>query len=643
MAILQESGKIGNLTLKNRMIMAPMGIHNGDYTQDTVDFYRVRIEGGIAMVMCNTMVTDAFEDTSASMLLKDDNVDAFREICEIAHANDCKVCPQLMPGCGRVGGPAPQYGVPVSASACDWMHAPGVPCHELTREEIQLILDEFRRTAKLAVGAGADAIEIHAYGGYLTDQFLTACWNKRTDEYGGSLEGRMRFLLEMVQIAKGEGGSDFPVIVKYSASHDLPAEYGFRSLEEGIEIGRRLEKTGVDALHVDVGCYEKWYDAMPPVYFQDMTPQIRVAKAVREAVSIPVITHGRLGDTEKAEAALRLGCCDFTAIGRGVLADPELPEKVMSGNTEDIRPCISCNDGCIGQVFAGNTAGCAVNPICGYEGKRCISQAKKKKKVLVVGAGPGGCAAALMASQAGHEVELWEKTSRIGGRALAAAKPYMKADMHELAGYYRVQLAKSPVKVHCMTEATPDRVKALAPDMLIWAAGGKPLMPKSISGLDRPIVHTAEEALEHLVNVGDRIVITGGGLVGTETAVHFARMGKQVILIEMAEKLLPTPGFPMNDMQLMELVSGAGIEVHTNTKLVSVEEGGIKAEGPNGAVEIPCDTVLMALGYAKTAEMAKDYEQICQVISIGDSVGARNIFAAVSEAYEAVTGIDSQA
>ncbi len=639
MALLQQPGKIGRLTLKNRMIMAPMGIHNGDYTQDTVEFYKARIEGGASMIMCNTMVTGAFEDTSASMLLTTENIDQFHEICEIAHANNCKVCPQLMPGCGRVGGPAPQYGVPVSASACDWMHAPGVPCHELTLEEIQFLLDEFRRTAKLAVGAGADAIEIHAYGGYLTDQFLTACWNTRTDAYGGSLEGRMKFLLEMVRMAKEEGGKDFPVIVKYSASHDLPVEYGFRGIEEGIEIGKRLKAAGVDALHVDAGCYEKWYYAMPPIYFQEMTPQIGIAKAVREAVSIPVITHGRLGDVEKAEAALRQGSCDFTAIARGMLADPELPNKVMSGRTEDVRPCISCNDGCIGQVFAGQPAGCAVNPICGYERVRRIPQTLEKKKVLVVGAGPGGCAAALMAAQAGHEVELWEKTSKIGGKAHAAAKPYIKEDMIALSNYYRIQLAKSPVKVCCMKEADPESVRACAPDVLIWAAGGKTLMPGSIKGLELPIVHAAEEALEKQIITGNTILVAGGGLVGTETAVHFDRMGKKVILIEMAEKLLPNPPFPMNDLQLRGLVEQSGIEVHTGTKLVSVKEHSVTVEGAEGIAEIACDTVLMALGYVSTTEEAKQYEEICKVISIGDSNQARNIMAAVSEAYEAVVKI----
>lgn len=639
MALLQKKGNIGKITLKNKMIMAPMGIHNGDYTQDTVEFYKARILGGASMIMCNTMVTGAFEDTSASMLLTDDNIDAFKEICEIAHANDCKVCPQLMPGCGRVGGPSPTHGVPVSASACDWLHAPGVPCHELTLEEIKLLLDEFRRTAKLAVGAGADAIEIHAYGGYLTDQFLTACWNTRTDEYGGDLSGRMKFLLEMVQISKEEGGEDFPVIVKYSASHDLPVEYGFRGLEEGIAMAKMLEEAGVAALHVDAGCYETWHYAMPPVYFQEMTPQIGIAKAIKNAVNIPVITHGRLGDVEKAEAALAQGACDFVAVARGMLADPAIANKVMCGKTEDIRPCISCNDGCIGQVFAGKAASCAVNPICGYERKRSIKKAEEKKKVLVVGAGPGGCAAALMAEQAGHDVTLWEKTSKIGGKALAAAKPYIKADMQALSEYYRVQLAKSNVSIKTMCTATTDSIAEFAPDVLIWAAGGKTLLPKAIPGLDRANVYSAESALSNTAIVGNNVVIAGGGLVGTETAVHFDKLGKKVTIVEMADTILPNPPFPMNDIQLKGLVGASGIEVCTSTKLVSVEEDGVIVSDADGEKKIPCDTVLMALGYAPTAEEAKAYEAICPVYVIGDSNQARNIMEAVLEAYEAVQNI----
>lgn len=641
MALLQQTGEIGTLTLKNKIIMAPMGIHNGDYTQETIDFYKARIDGGAAMIMCNTMISGIFEDTSASMLLTPENIDAFREICDYAHAKNCQVCPQLMPGCGRVGSPAPQYGVPVSASASEWFHAKGVLCHELTLAEIQTLLDEFRKTAKLAIKAGADAIEIHAYGGYLTDQFLTKCWNTRTDAFGGSLEGRMKFLMDMIKIVREEGGTSFPLIVKFSASHDLPAKYGFRPLEEGIEIAKHLEAAGVNALHIDAGCYENWYYAMPPVYFQEMTPQIRIAKAIRTAVNIPIITHGRLSNIEKAEAVLRQGVCDFVAIGRGILADPNLPQKVMDKNLEDIRPCISCNDGCIGLVVAGKPASCSVNPLCGYEGKRKINLTTQKKKVLIVGAGPGGCTAALMAAEAGHDVELWEKASFIGGKALVAARPYMKADMHALIEYYQVQLAKSSVRVRCFMEANKENVKQYAPDVLIWAAGATTLLPNTIKGLDKPIVHTAEQALMNLAPLGERLVIAGGGLVGTETAVHLDHLGKKVILIEMAYTLLPNPPFTMNEMQLRNMVKNSNIEVYTGTMLLSIQDDGVLVKGMSETF-ISCDNVLMALGYQETASQGKQYDDICPVIVIGDSNQARTIMEAVSEAYSAVEKITNQ-
>lgn len=636
---LKEPGTIGRLQLKNRMLMAPMGIHNGDYTQETVDFYSERIRGGASMIICNTYVTDKFEDTSASMLLTQENIGNFRKIVKIAHDNNCLVCPQLMPGCGRVGGPSPAYQVPVSASACDWLHAPGVPCHELTADEIGIILSEFRRTARLAIEAGADAVEIHAYGGYLTDQFLTACWNTRTDEYGGSLEGRMKFLMDMVDILVEEGGSGFPIIVKYSATHDLPAEYGFRGIEEGIEIAKRLEAAGVAALHVDAGCYEDWFYAMPPVYFQEAAPQIRAAAAVRKAVSIPVITHGRLSNISKAEAAIEQGACDFVAIARGLLADPALPAKVISGDVRSIRPCISCNDGCIGQVFAGQPASCAVNPLCGYEGRRQLHKTDHPQKVLVVGAGPGGCSAALMASECGHQVEVWEKGAVVGGKALTASRPYMKSDMQALSEYYSYRLEHKRIPVKLMTEATVESIREYSPDVVIWAAGGKPLLPDSIPGIHSACVVTAEDALNNVVSIGDTVALIGGGLVGCETALHLERIGKKVILVEMCDKLLPTPIFPMNEMMLRMMIEKSSIEVHTGSRLKSVEDGEAVLDAGGEELRIACDTVIMALGSAGTASEADGIRDICRVITIGDSNRMRNIMAAVSEAYEAVTAL----
>lgn len=638
MSLLAKSGNIGSLHLKNRILMAPMGTHNGNMDAGTLAYFKTRLAGGAAMVFCNMMVSDRFEDTSASMTLNDENIGNFKEMCDYAHEQGAAVCAQLMAGCGRTGGSSPLYGVPISASACPWLYAPQVACHELTLDEIHKLLEDFRSTAERAVSAGADAIEIHAYGGYLTDQFLSAMWNTRTDAYGGSLEGRMKFLLEMVQISKEVGGAEFPVIVKYSPTHCLPTEYGFRGIEEGIEMAKYLENAGVDALHVDAGCYESWYNAMPPTYFQEMTPQMDAARKVRRAVSIPVITHGRLNNVAKAEAALETGICDFVAIGRGLLADPELPNKVLTGHTEDIRPCISCNDGCIAQVCVGKAVGCAVNPICAKENERKLLPAQTPKKILVVGAGPAGCAAALMAKQCGHDVEIWEKQSRVGGRVLAAAAPYMKQDMIALVEYYQTQLVKAQIPVRFMKYADRESIAAYAPDVAIWATGGKALLPASIPGLDQPHVCTAEDALRNLRILGDTLVVVGGGLVGIEAALHYARMGKTVTVVEMADTMLPKPPFAMNKMQLEGMLQTSGIELLPKTKLVEVKADGVVVESEGETKEIACDTVLMAMGTIPTEKAAKELESICPVYCIGEAAhGAANILTGVEDAYQTVS------
>ncbi len=638
MSMLATPASIGKLRLKNRMILAPMGPHFDDINRTTVEYFVRRAEGGAGMIMVNMMVTGHFEDTSASLVLTDENFDFFKELCDRAHAAGCKVCPQLMPGCGRMAGPAKMYPVPISASECSWLHVPQLKCHELTLEEIDLLLSECRRTVKLALAAGADAFELHAYGGYLNDQFLTAAWNTRTDKYGGDVKGRATFLLEQAGIIKELGGKDMPVIVKYCPDHGVPYP-GFRKLEEGIELAKYLQESGIDALHVDAGCYEKWQLAMPPIFYQEAVMQLKSAKAIKESVTIPVLTHGRLANVSKADAALTNGICDFTVIGRGLLADPDLPKKVCEGRPEDICPCISCNEGCIGNVLKGKHVACAINPFTGYENERKLTQTSTPKKVLVVGGGPGGCAAALMAKQIGHDVELWEKNAAIGGKTLAAAAPFMKADMMRLPEYYNTQLLKSGIPVRLFKEATRESVAAFAPDVLIWAAGGTVIRPKSIPGLDRSNVYSCEAALRNQVPLGKRVVIVGGGQVGIEAAIHFDNAGHDVTVIEMAEKMMPDPPFPMNDSMLREMMANGRGTYLTGTKLLEVNDEGVVAENAAGKVTVPCDTVLLAMGWAPDAAVGEQYAEICKVITVGDSNKCRNILSSVEEAYEAVNNI----
>lgn len=644
-SLLMQPGRIAGLELKNRIMMAPMGTTQNNLNEHSLAYFLERAKGGVGIVTCNIMVTDAFEDASCSIVLDEETAKLFKRLCDGCHAYGARVCAQLMPGCGRTGGATKRHGgKPMSASACTWLYDPNVICHEMSVDEIHEIEDGFRLTAQRAVDAGADLIEIHSYGGYLNDQFLTRAWNKRNDEYGGDLEGRMRFLREQIQIVQEVAGRDYPLLVKYCPDHYVPEDPEFRSIEEGIALSKKMVEYGVKALHVDAGCYERWYLAIPPADIQEMNLQSRSAKIVRENVDVPVITHGRFSNVAKAESALRNGICDFVAIGRGLLADPFLPEKVKEGRTEDIRPCISCNEGCIYRCCQRQLVTCAVNPRVNLEdGSNDIPKAKHPCKILVVGGGPGGCAAALFAKDAGHEVELWEKSPELGGNALAGSMPYYKEDMHALINYYRIQLAKNGIPVKCFTEAAHESVAAFAPDKLIWATGGAPLLPKSIPGLDSPNVVLATDALKNLVPLGRDILIVGGSVVGVETALHFDRTGRKVTVIEMAEKMLPVPMFNMNEALLREMMSRSGITWLSGTKLISVagdeKSNRVTVECGGEQKVLTCDTVIMAMGFKPTADQAEAYRDICEVLPIGDCVQPLKVLQAVHTAWDAVKHI----
>lgn len=635
--------QIGRMELKNRMVMAPMGTTIGNMDQTTVEYFVERAKGGAGMIFCNIKGSDSFESTAHSIFFCKETEHLFKELVDRSHAYGCKVGAQIMPGDGRIGGPSTKYKVPICASAVPWMHVPKLMCHEMTVEEIHQLEEDYRESVATAVRCGADCVEIHAYGGYLTDQFLTSRWNKRTDAYGGSLENRARFLKELMDICKEVGGKDFPVIVKFTPDHYIDGE-GYRTIDEGIELAKLLVSYGADALHIDAGCHDNWYHAMPPAGLQQMTLQSRSAKIIKNFVDVPVLTHGRLGDVQKAEAVLRNGVCDAVVIGRGLLADPDLPNKVMAGHPEDIRPCISCNEGCIGRVYAGQPATCALNPRCGHEdGSRDILPTQNPKKLLVIGGGPGGCMAAVYAKQAGHTVELWEKSDHLGGNALNACKPYFKVDMHRMIRYFEYELAKNEVPVRYYTEATPETVAEFAPDHIIWAAGGRPIVPGSIPGLDSPNVYLATDALSNCCDVGQRVLVVGGGLVGVEAALQMDMWGREVTCIDMAKQIPSEPGFKMNDELMKHYMSISHVEFLPNTKLVSVKGDlfGCNVTVAQGEEtrEIPCDTVLLALGFLPTADQAEALRSIAPVTVIGDGAKPRKIIFAIEEANEAVRNL----
>lgn len=640
MKILQP-GKISKMELKNRIMFAPMGSHIDNFGPGTHNYFLERAKGGTGLIVIPIFATEAVEYGSPSLILDEDSFGAATRLIEEIHLEGAKVCMQMVPGYGRISPGAKNYSTPVSASAVPALYNSTVICHELTKDEIKMIQDGFRETARLAKEAGADSIEIHAYGGYLTDQFLSVVWNKRNDECGGDLKGRARFLLELVEIVKDVCGEDYPLIVKYTPAHYMQGE-GYRTIDEGIELSKLLEEAGVHLLHIDAGCHERSYLAMPPIYQQEQTYQLRSSEAVKKAVSIPVATNSKFGDLEKAETALQQGKTDFLMIGRGLLADPYLSIKLAEYRADDIAPCIGCNESCIGNVVRGKGIACTVNPEVGREGTMKVGIQASSKKILVIGGGPGGMQAAIDAAKAGHDVALWEKATSLGGMLIAAGRPSFKLEINRLIDYYRTQILKLGVKVKLGMEATAESVLEYGADAVVIATGAKPLIPAKIPGIDGSNVVTAIDAMLDKSTLGQNIVMIGGGLVGCETALYLTSKGKQITMIEMQPKLLPEPIFYMNEIMLTEMIHrDQNIMVQTGTKLLSINETGIEVEKDGQKTNISCDTVVLAMGLTPENTLAKELEGKAPFYIIGDCFAPRKITEAVLEARETILSLQT--
>ncbi|WP_438434983.1 NAD(P)/FAD-dependent oxidoreductase [Gorillibacterium sp. sgz500922] len=630
-----EPIQIGNLQLKNRFIMAAMGPELGNFDERTIDYYVRRAEGGASMLLTNIIATEAIDGHGPSSTLTEESFDGFKQLVEQAHRYDCKVCIQIMPGVG-LGGVGPGRTKPASASALPLYPGAAISFEELTREEIRFIQDEVVRTVTLAKEAGVDAVELHAYGGYLTDKFMTPRWNIRTDEYGGSFENRMRFLCELIDGIQLALGKDFPLLVKFTPCHFLPPELGYRGMEEGIEIAKLLEQRGVHALHVDAGCHDNWYMAMPPIYQQEAVPQLLAARTVKEHTSLPVITNGRLGDIAKAEAALQNGWLDIVGVARAFLADPDFPNKVRDNRSDEIRSCIYCNEGCIKSVAEGESIKCAVNPLAGYENQKRLAPAAKPKRVLVIGAGPGGCQAALSAAEAGHDVEIWEKKERLGGNFYNACLPSFKRDGEKLLHYYATELKNRKIRVRYCMEATEQAVLDYQPDLVIHATGAAPLRPRSIPGIDKAHVAPATDVLQNTAYIGENVAVIGAGLVGCETALVLANNGKNVTVIERADRILPEPIFIQNAMMLKQMLQHPRITFKTSCTLAEIHDQAITVQTAGQEETLPCDNVVLAMGFLPNTQLFHALQDKVKIVNVGDSVQVRKVLDAVHEAHEAV-------
>lgn len=637
---LLEKGRIGTMQLKNRVCMCPMGVGglpdpDGGFSTRSKDYYVARARGGTGLIIsCTTLVTTEIEKDMTSLVYVLDSRDKLgrlNDMVEEIHSYGSKLCLQLSAGLGRVCYILPgAVNPPVAPSVQPSLWDPNINCRALTRDEIKGLVKAFGNAAMLAKSAGADSVEIHGYGGYLIDQFNTALWNKRDDEYGGDIKGRLRFSMEIIREIKDVCGKDFPVLYKFTPKHYIE---GGRELDEGLEMAKLLEEAGVDALHVDKACFEKWHLTIPSVY-QPPASQIDLSVAVKGVVDIPVISHGKLGDPELAESLLQDGKTDFIGLGRSLLAEPDWVNKIKENRPEDITPCIVCFEGCTSRVFDGKYISCALNPACGKEKDYGINPASKQKKVLVIGGGPGGIESALIAAQRGHQVLLWEKSSKLGGKLIPSSQPPFKKEVAKYVDYLNTQVNKANIDVSMMKEATPENIMQADPDVVVIATGGDHLIPK-IPGVDSDMVVKACDVLMNPQIAGSNVVVAGAGMVGCETALYLKQQGKDVTLVEMAEKILPEPTFQINEMIINELIGENEIEVLVNTEMKAIQKDKVIVEDLDGVEkEILCDSVVLAVGFTPNNSLSDALEgKEKEVYVIGDSAEPRKVLNAVWEGF----------
>jgi len=661
---LTQPGRIGAMETRNRVVMAAMGIRgttddDGDWGERTQAFYTARAAGGTGIIIPEMVfVSRALEPAASTCidLASDRHLESVQRLADSLHQYDSKLCIQLTGGFGRVvppyvspewwtDDPLPAEHQPISASINNNHYFPErrkFDSRPLTTEEAAAHAQAFGFAAKRAREGGADCIELHGHEGYLLDQFMTELWNRRDDCYGGSREKRLTFAREAIAAIKRDAGDDFPIIYRFGLTHYVP---GGREPEEGLWVAGELEKMGVDALHIDAGCYESHWWPHPPQY-QEPGCMVSLAEQVRQRVSIPVIAVGRLQDPQVAENALTSGSADFVAIGRGLLADPEWVNKVESGKVADIIPCISCHEGCLQQMTEGKPTSCALRPTTGHEIEWPMPPLAKQASLLVVGGGPAGLEAARAGVERGLQVTLWEAGKQIGGNLWPAAEPDFKLDIANYMTYLLHLEKQLPIDVVLNKHASASDIVDFGADYVVLATGAAmEALPFESTATVKTLT-----AIELLTNVattqGDHAVVMGGGLVGCETALYLARQGTQVTLTTRrgADKLGGDIADRSNRKMLIQMIKDANIQVMDHTVPVRTENGSVVAQQNEKEIVIPADNLVFAGRLLPRSNLREELEEIYgnatdNIFSTGDCVEVGSIMTAVWGSFNAIRKI----
>lgn len=632
---LFEPITINGCEIPNRLAVTAMVSNycdeNGIVSDKYIGYHIAKAKGGWGLI-----ITEDYPVTAHAMgysyvpgLWNDEQIEGNQRLTAAVHEHGSKIFCQIYHA-GRQtnshvnGGVAPVAPSPIP---CPWLRE--MP-RELTIPEIKQIVAEFGDTALRAKKSGFDGVEIHAAHGYLIAQFMSQWANKRTDEYGGPLTNRLRFIHEIYDDVRSKVGADYPVIIRFSMIEDVP---GGRTMAEARILATEFEQWGFDALNLSCSVYGDFSRQIVSPMFVDPAWQADMAAEIKSLVKIPTFTVNRIMDPVMAESLLQAGKADIIGMGRQSLADPDTPIKAKQGRLNEIRPCISCLQGCTGALYVGGPIRCLVNPELGLETVTDYTPDPVSKLVYVAGGGPAGMEAARIAARKGHRVELFESRGYLGGQFVSAAYPPHKGGLSDYIAWSIRDLEAAGVKVHLETRLDRDRLAADKPDVLIVATGGRPTIPP-IPGAETaaPI----EDAILGTAPVGDRTVIIGGGECGCQTALHLAAQSRSATVLEMQPEILADVD-GVNRYQQIRLLRFFDVPVHTEHRVVEIRPDGVTAETKTGErVTFEADTVLLAAGYTPAGSLADEAEGVVPDIRVvGGCRETSNAMIAIKEGFDA--------